>query len=105
MFILISVFLFSSTRGEENKTSGISSTLQPQPSPLLGTAHLRESENTHAHALGKYKRVGWGGAGRGGAGRYFCFKLGGEGAGKNTRRGQWGSERERERERGENHVT
>lgn len=55
-------------------TPGISSTLQPQLSPLLGTAHLRESENTHAHALGKYKRVGGGGVGRGGA--VFLFQVG-----------------------------
>lgn len=86
------------------KPPGIPSPLQPRPSPLLGTAHLRESENTHAHALGKYKG---GRTGQGGAGGvfFFFFRLGGEVQGNIKGGGEWGSKRERERERGENHVT
>lgn len=74
--------------------------LPSQPFPLLGTAHLRELENTHAHALGKYKRVRQVGVGR--EGSFVFFRLGGVYAGQNTRRGQWGEqEREGKRERQE----
>lgn len=77
------------------KSPGIPSPLQPQPPPLLGTAHLRESENTHAHALGKHKGVGRGGAGQEG---YFFFRLGGEVQGNIKGRGSGGA-RERGKER------
>lgn len=87
-----SFVFFSSPLMEEYKTPSILSTLQPQQSPVLGTAHLRESENTHAHALGKYKRVEEGGGG------IFCFRLEGEGAGK-IQGGGSGEARERGKER------
>lgn len=93
MFILISlnVFFFPSVR--KYKTPGILSMLQPQPSPLLGIAHLRESENTHAHALGKYKGVEQGGAGG-------VFFLGWKGRCRENIKGEGsGGARERGKER------